>query len=79
METKGKKPLYNYARYSALAFHMGIIIFAGAYGGVKLDAYLKSAKLVSHDFPTFTFTFAILSVILAIYFGIKDLIKINKP
>ncbi len=79
METKEKKQLSSYAKYSALAFQMGAIIFAGAFGGIKLDAYLKSNGFVIHDFPTFTFSLSILSVVLAVYYGVKDLIKINKP
>ncbi len=55
-----------------MAFQMGVIVFAGAYGGVKLDDYLGLT------FNAFTVSFSILSVILAVYLFIKDLMKINK-
>jgi len=67
---KQKKPaLNNYARYSSIAIQMAVIIFAGVFGGFKLD------KLVNIKFPIFTVLFSLISVGLAIYFAIKDLLK----
>lgn len=66
---KKKKYLDNYARYSSIAFQMIVIILIGVFGGIKLDEWL------SMQFPVFTVIFSILSVILAIYYVTKDLIK----
>ena len=65
-----KKPLPDYARYSAMAFQMGLIIFASAWGGIELDKYVKRI-----DFPLFTIVFILFGVFAAVYLSIKDLIK----
>lgn len=68
--SKNKKPpLYSYAKYSGIAFQMVAIILIGVFGGVKLDEYLNL------NFPVFTVVFSLLSVFLAIYYVIKDLMK----
>jgi len=64
-----KKQLPNYGRYSSIAIQMLVIIVAGVFGGFKLDEYLKL------NFPIFTILFSFLSVSLAIYYVIKDLLK----
>ncbi|MCF8297604.1 MAG: AtpZ/AtpI family protein [Saprospiraceae bacterium] len=64
-----KKPLPNYAKYSSIAFQMIAIILAGVFGGIKLDEILK------FNFPIFTVVLSIISVAVAIYFVIKDLIN----
>ena len=66
---KEKKALNAYARYSSIAFQMLVIILAGVFGGRGLDNWLDL------QFPIFTLILTILSVILAIYFVIKDLLK----
>lgn len=75
---KNKKPenrknrlsgLNSYAKYSSLAFQMLAIILVGAVGGFLLD------KVVPMKFPLFTVLLTSLSVILSIYYAIKDLIK----
>ena len=66
-----KNSANNYAKYSSLTFQMAIIIIAGVFGGLKLDEFLSTK-------PIFTIILSILSVIIAIYFAIKDLIKFNK-
>lgn len=66
---KGKLNLKGYAKYSSIAFQMLFIIFIGVFGGMKLDKYLN------WKFPVFTVVFSILSVIFAIYYAIKDIIK----
>ena len=48
---------------------MGIIIFAGMFGGYKADQYLKI------KYPVFTVILSLLSVSLAIYIVIRDLSK----
>ena len=66
---KKKKSLDDYARYSSIAFQMLVIILAGVFGGIKLDQWLKLKV------PVFTIILSILSVILAIYYVTRDLIK----
>lgn len=66
------KGLDNFARYSGLAFQMIGIIVLTAFGGVKLD------KLTGWKTPVFTIVLSLLGVFAAIYFAIKDFLKINK-
>lgn len=66
---KFKKSLKSYAKYSGLAFQMAAIIFIGTFGGYKLDIYFG---IKSH---IFTMILSVISVIIAIYFAIKDFIK----
>ena len=68
-KNKNKKNLNDYAKYSGIAFQMGIIIFAGVLGGKKIDEYF------SLETPIFTLILSLLSVGLAIYISIKDFIK----
>jgi len=44
------------------------IILAGVFGGIKLD------QVVKWDFPVFTLVFTVLSVILSMYYAVKDLL-----
>jgi hypothetical protein len=48
---------------------MLVIIGLGVYGGIKLDEWLHT------KFPVFTVVLSFLSVILAIYYVIKDFIN----
>jgi len=50
---------------------IGIIVLT-AFGGVKLD------KLTGWKTPVFTIVLSLLGVFAAIYFAIKDFLKINK-
>ncbi len=50
---------------------MGVIIFAGAFGGMKLDRKLDLS------FPVFTLLLSIIALILAIYIAIRDFLKMN--
>jgi F0F1-type ATP synthase assembly protein I len=68
-EAEKKPQLYNYARYSGLAFQMIAIILLAVFGGIRLDRYLESSR------PWFTALFSVAGVALAIYFAIKDLIR----
>lgn len=61
-----KKPLDSYARYGAMGLQMGAIIFLLTWAGVKLDAWLNL------KFPAFTLTLAMLSVVAALWYFIKD-------
>ena len=69
---KKNSPFGSYAKYSALAFEMIIIIIAGAFGGRELD------KVVKWDFPVFTLTLTILAAVGAVLFGVRDLFRKNK-
>lgn len=69
---KDQKGLNNYAKFSGIAFQMGIIIFLGTFGGIKLD------KLVKFSFPLFTVLCSFLSVMLAMYIVIKEFISKDK-
>lgn len=63
---KSKSPKMNdLGRYSHLAFQMGIIIFLGAFGGVKLDE-------LCHTKPVFTLIGALGSIAIAMYTTIKE-------
>jgi F0F1-type ATP synthase assembly protein I len=64
-----KKSLDNYAKYSSIAFQMLAIILAGVFLGIKIDEWLGLSA------PIFTVILSLLSVVLAIYFVVKDLIK----
>ncbi|MDT8393766.1 MAG: AtpZ/AtpI family protein [Bacteroidales bacterium] len=64
-----KKVLKAYARYTSIAFQMLVIILAGVFGGRELD------KWIDIGFPVFTLILTILSVLLAIYSVIRDLLK----
>ena len=61
--------LNSAARYSGLAFQMIAIILVGVFGGIKLD------ELVKWEFPVFTLVFTLLSVVLSMYYAVKDLIR----
>ena len=73
-QSKPKKPknnrsqLNNAARYSGLAFQMIAIILVGVFGGIKLD------EIVKWEFPVFTLVLTFLSVILSMYYAVRDLI-----
>jgi len=48
---------------------MGLIIFAGVFGGVKLDEKIR------WEFPLFTVILSLLGVATALYLVFKDLLK----
>lgn len=61
-----------YAKYSSLAFQMIFIILAGVLGGRWIDGKLELS------YPVFTAVLSVISVILAIYYALKDFIKKKK-
>lgn len=67
---KKKLSLTDYGKYSAMGFQMLAIMGIGIYGGIKLDEWLGFTKT-----PIFTILLALVSVILAIYFVVRDLLK----
>lgn len=64
-----QKPLNDYAKYSTMAIQMGVIIGGGSYGGYKLDEYFKN------ETPVFTIILSLVSIGIAMYLILKDLIK----
>ena len=64
-----KNKLKAYGKYSGLAFQMLAIILLGTFGSIQLDNYLALS------FPIFTIIGVILSVVIAMYFAVKDLLK----
>ncbi len=69
---KTTKSLSDYAKYSSLAFQMITIILVGVFGGMKLDKWLETR------FPVFTVVLSFVSVMLALYFSLKDFIRLKK-
>lgn len=67
-----KDQINYYAKYSAMAFQMAVIIGLGTFGGYKLD------QLFELKFHIFTIILALLSVVAAIYYAVKDLLKPKK-
>jgi F0F1-type ATP synthase assembly protein I len=61
-----KQKFDNFIRYSSLGFEMVAIMALGAWGGIKLDAWLQT------NFPYFSLGLIILSVIAAIYHAVKN-------
>jgi F0F1-type ATP synthase assembly protein I len=61
--------LNSYGRYSGLAFQMIAIILVGVFGGVKLD------EIVKWEFPVFTLILTLLSVMMSMYYAVKDLLR----
>jgi F0F1-type ATP synthase assembly protein I len=68
IKDQNKRALNNYAKYSSMAFQMLVIILIGLFAGYKLDIWL-------HTKPLLTVILSLSSVILAIYFVTKDLLK----
>ena len=64
-----KKSLNNYVKYSGMGIQMAAIITGGVLGGIQLDKWLQL------KFPVFTLVLTLLSVFLAIYYFIKDVLK----
>lgn len=71
-EKSQNKPLNSYAKYSSLGLQMAVIIGGGCYGGYKLDEYYKNTNSV------FTIIFSLLSIALAMYVVLKEIIKSSK-
>lgn len=67
-----RNPLASYARYSALAIQMGVLITAGAFGGYLIDGWLNIR------IPVFTILFSLAAVAGAIWLMIKEISNLNK-
>jgi ATP synthase protein I len=68
MNSQKKNYLNSYARFSSIAFQMLAIILLGVFGGYKLDGWLNTL-------PVFTVILSLLSVVIAIYSVVKDLLN----
>lgn len=66
-DQKHDSGMNKYVRYTSLAFEMGIVIFAGAFGGLKLDEYFGLSK------PWFTVGLSLFAVFASIYIVVKGL------
>jgi len=62
-------PLKFYAKYSSLALQMIVIIVGAAFGGREIDKYVR------WEFPVFTVTLTILSVVVAVIYGMREIFK----
>jgi uncharacterized membrane protein YfcA len=69
---KLKKPLNKYARFSGVAFQMGVTIFIGAYIGTKLD------EKYPNENNLFTLVFTLIFVFAALYMVIKQVKNISE-
>ena len=69
---KPKRPLKNYLQFTGLAFQMGIIFYAAAYFGKKLDARFDFSK------NYITLSLIVFGMILSLYLITKQLKQINK-
>jgi ATP synthase protein I len=63
-----KRQLNAYARYSSMGIQMLIIIFAGVFGGYKLDHWLRTT-------PLMIILLSLISVFIAIYSVTRDLLR----
>jgi F0F1-type ATP synthase assembly protein I len=59
----------NIIRFTSMATQMGITIFLGVWGGMKLD------KIFPQRVPIFTLILSLAGVVIAIYMVIKDVLK----
>lgn len=64
-----KRKFDNFIRYSSLGFEMMAIIAVCTFAGYKIDQWMKN------EFQGFTFGMMTISVILAIVYGTRNLLK----
>jgi len=69
LQNNNKNKFDNFIRYSSLGFEMMAIIGAGTFGGYKIDQWMKN------EFKGFTLGFMILSVIMAIFYSTRNLLR----
>jgi F0F1-type ATP synthase assembly protein I len=67
MKKNPKPPLNSYARYSAMAVQMIVVILVGVFGGRWID------NSIAWTVPIFTLVLSQLSVAFAIYLVVRDL------
>jgi F0F1-type ATP synthase assembly protein I len=56
-------------RYTSMATQMGITIFLGVWGGIKLDQYFQ------FESPIMTLVLSLLGVVLSVYIVIRDVLR----
>jgi hypothetical protein len=64
--------MFNYARYSALAFQTIVIIGGSVFAGVNFDRWLEL------KIPVFTLLLSILGIGISLYLLVKDILKKNE-
>jgi Putative F0F1-ATPase subunit Ca2+/Mg2+ transporter len=64
-----KKKFDDFVKYSGLGFEMAAIIAIGTFGGYKIDQWLHN------QFKGFTLFLMIISVIISILYGVRNLLK----
>lgn len=64
-----KKGFDSFIRYSSLGFEMMVIIGMGTFLGYKIDQWMEN------EFKGFTLGLMTLSVVGAIFYGIRNLLK----
>ena len=60
---------HSILRYTSMATQMGITIFLGVWGGMKLDRYFQ------FESPIMTLALSLLGVVLAVYIVIRDVLR----
>ncbi len=68
---KKKRPHNSYIKYSSLATQMAVIIIAGVFFGDYLDNFCNS------ETPAYTIIFSLISIILSLYYALREIIKNN--
>lgn len=69
---KKDKPLHDYAVYSNMGIEMAVLITAGVFGGVKMDAWLNVS-------PLFTIILSLSGVAIAMFVMIKTMSPKKEP
>jgi uncharacterized membrane protein YfcA len=64
MNSKIQKPSTKGANYLGYVFQMGVLVFGGAYGGIKLDK-----KTGNHNI--FVILFSLIAITLSMYYIIR--------
>ncbi|MDT8412727.1 MAG: AtpZ/AtpI family protein [Vicingaceae bacterium] len=70
--TKKRQQYNTYLKFSGIAIQMGAIIGLGSWAGHLLDEKYKTSK------PYFTLILALLSIAIALYLVIKEVVSIGK-
>lgn len=66
-----KKQPSDLGKYAGMATTMAVIIFGGTFAGRWLDVNYP----LTEKFPVYTFTLAIISVVAALWYFIRDFVK----
>jgi F0F1-type ATP synthase assembly protein I len=71
-ETGDKPPMNSYMRFSSVGIQMGVVIFVGVWGGMKLDQKMGNTNQL------WTVICSLLGVFLGLYFVLKEVLKFSK-